>query len=1021
MASVLLFGAISFKRLGVGLVPDVDFPNISISLSYEGASPEVMESEVVDIVEDAIMSIQGIKQIFSNTGRGSASVTAEFELSKNTDIAFQEVLAAVSRIQRRLPKGVDSPSISKSSPDDSPILWLALSSTKLEPLELMNFVRDRIKDRFSTIEGVGEVQLSGYVEPEMQILLDSKKLLEYQLSFGDIVNSINKEHTESPTGRIQTPDKEYSIRTLGELESQLAFANLPIASRGGSINYSTIKLSDLSKVEEGLGEIRRKSRSDGVPAIGFGIKKQRGANAVAVAKAVKVKLKEISAELPEGTTLSVRNDSTQFIEEAVSELNFTLLAAAILTAFICWLFLGSWTSTLNIILSIPFSIVGSFSVLWALGFTLNTFTLLGLSLAIGIVVDDAIMVLENIFRHNEMGKDKVTAARDGVREITFAALAATASIIAIFLPIAFIEGMIGRFLFQFGVTLSVAVAFSLIEALTLTPMRCAQFLDTTPRNTRIGRSVESFFSWTQTVYKNLLPKVLINPWKVMAASLLFFVSSLGLLKILKFEFAPKEDQSRLFIRVMAPEGSTLAVTDRKISNLEKYLLERPEVEKVYTSLGGMGNTGATNSGFLFVTLKEKSERTPWPELNNKKPKQSDIADFYRKELRKIDPTLKAFVQEMSFNGFGGGAGRGGAISFSIRGPDWSKMGEYSESIKKELEKTNHFADVDSNFQLGLPEYNVIPDREKARLRGVSISEIDQTVSALFGGVLVGKYSSHGRRNEIRLRLRPEDRNSIESLNSLFVRNNRGELVALKDVTTVIQKPALQAIFRTDRERSINMSATNAQGISIQEATIEAEKIAQSILPKDYRIVWSGSTKDTQESTQGILYALLLGVAIAYMILGSQFNSFLDPISVLVALPFSVSGAFISLWIFDQTMNIYSMIGLILLMGIVKKNSILLVDYTNQVIETCPNLSVPEALKTACPVRLRPILMTTISTLCGALPAAISFGPGSESRIPMAISIIGGVSVSTILTLFVVPPVYLLLSRFKPKSVMGGQV
>lgn len=1007
MAALIVFGGISFMRMGVGLLPDVDFPVVSVSVTLEGAAPGVMETEIVDVIEDAIMTVQGVTDVRSSARNSFATISIEFELNRDIDAALQEVQTKITQAQRHLPREMDPPVIAKTNPEDQPVMWLSFSSDTYPLKEMMAYVRDHLKGKFSTLPGVGDVFLGGYLEPNLRIWVSEKNLNRYALTIMDVISTLANEHSELPGGRIETKAKEFNVRTLGEADSVGAFENIVISSRGGQPNYSPIFLKQVARIEEGLADIRRISRSNGRPSIGLGIRKQRGANAVEVAGVVKRKIAEVSKILPEGMLLTTSFDGTRFIQDAVDELNLTLILSAILTALVCWMFLGSWSSTVNILMAIPTSVVGTFIVLYFSGFTLNTFTLLGLTLVIGIVVDDAIMVLENIVRHREEGKTRLEAALVGSREITFAAIASTVSIIAIFLPVVFIKGAIGRFFFQFGVTMTVAVLLSLLEALTLTPMRCSRFLDAGERKTRLGRLFENFMRRLQRGYKLALESTLNHRWKVLGGSLLFFAATLYFLKLINKEFVPAQDQSILLVRLQTPVGSSIEFTDGKIQEAEKFLMQRPEVARVYMAIGGFGG-GEVNSAVSFVTLKPPGSRGTDP---GSEPKpgheltQQEFMDLCRAQLNKI-PDIKTFVQDLSMRGIG--AHRGFPVEFTVRGPEWEKLAEYSQKMMRELEKTGLVTDIDSDYQAGMPEIRVVPDRVQAALHGVSINVIGQTVRAMIGGVLAGRYPKGGHRYDIRVRLLASERDTAEKIKNIFVRNNRGELIALSKVVRMEEKPTLQVISRKGRERAVTVFANVRSGKSQSDALQSVETIAKEQLPAGYRAVLSGSAQTYKESFSGLFFALILGIIVAYMILASQFNSFWDPLAVLMALPFSVSGALVALWIGGQSLNIYSLIGLLLLMGIVKKNSILLVDFTNQIRERA-NHTVRGALTHACPIRLRPILMTSVSTIAGAFPPALAIGPGAEARIPMAIAVIGGVIVSTALTLFVVPCVYSLVA------------
>ncbi len=1016
MAALILFGWISFQRMGISQLPDVDFPVLNISVTYEGAAPEVIESDVVDIIEDAVMTVQGIRNVSSTSRYGAANVTLEFDLERNIDTALQEVQTKLAQAQRLLPRELEPPVITKTNPEDQPILWMTASSKSLPVRELMRYVRDQLKDRFSTLPGVGEVFLGGYVDPAIRLWVRSDKLQRYELSVSDIINTVKTEHIELPAGQIETSRREYDVRTLGEAATLSQLEGLVISERGGRPNYAATPLSDVVRIEEGLSEVRRISRFNGQPAVGIGIRKQRGSNAVAVAEEVRKQLAALQGRLPHDIELKINFDTTTFIEESVGELNFTLVLSAILTGIVCWLFLGSWSSTVNILMAIPTSIIGTFIVLSFMGFTLNTFTLLGLSLAIGIVVDDAIMVLENIVRHKEMGKNKLEAAIVGSKEITFAAIAATIAIAAIFLPVVFMRGVIGKFFFQFGVTLTVAVGLSLLEALTLTPMRCSQFIASTHRTQGLGARIDRLFDSISKLYGRLLASALDYKKSVLLASLIFLVGSLFSAKFIGKEFVPAQDQGRFMMRIKTPVDSSLAYTDGKFREAEKLLSERPEIDRYYAAVGGFGG-GEVNTGILFITLREKPHRGVNPRTGRTWTQQ-ELMEEYRQLLRKV-PDTKVFAQDLSMRGFT--ASRGYPVEFSVRGSDWDQLSEYSGKIKAEMEKSELMTDVDWDYKLGKPEIQIVPDRNKANARGVSIRAISEVINALVGGVNVGKYESGGRRYDIRVRLEADERTRSDQIMRLFVRNNRGELVRLSDVVTLTEKASLSQISRYNRERAISVFANLKPGKSQADAVALIQRLGAEMLPSEMRLVIGGSSETFKESFRDLGFALILGVAVAYMVLASQFNSFIDPISVLLAMPFSISGAFLALWISGQSLNIYSFIGLILLMGIVKKNSILLVDFTNQSLDHGHGKkSVREALLEACPLRLRPILMTSFATIAGAIPPALSLGPGAETRVPMAVTVIGGVLVSTILTLFVVPCAYQLFSRVQKRGVPGSK-
>jgi hydrophobe/amphiphile efflux-1 (HAE1) family protein len=1009
MLALIIFGFMQMRKMGVSQLPDVDFPMVNISVAYEGAAPEVMELDIIDPIESAVLSVEGVKTLTSSARLGSANISVEFNLDKNIDVAVSEIEARINQANRFLPENIDPPIITKVNPDDRPIMWLAVSSETMDRKDLMAFVRDNLKDQFQTVSGVADVFLGGYVEPNLRVWAHNDKLNRYQLTVTDVIAAIQSEHKESPSGLIEDPEKEKNVRTLGEATSVDEFNHLPIIRRGGAPNYVPLFMQDVVDVEEGLADIRRLSRVQGTTAIGLGIRKQRGSNAVSVAKDVKKKMEAISKSLPSNIKIGLNFDSTKFIEDSINELSFTMVMSALLTAVVCWLFLGSFAATLNVILAIPTSILGAFIILKYMNFTLNTFTLLGLSLSIGIVVDDAIMVLENIYRHHEEGKDRVRASLDGANEISFAALAATIAIIAIFFPIALMEGIIGKFFFQFGITISVAVGLSYIEALTLTPMRTSQFMEESKRQTKMGHAVDVLFDKIIDLYKKSLRMALKHRVLVLVSSVIFFAASLFLVKLIPKEFVPAQDTSSFMLRLKTADGSSLSYTDEATKKIESYFLKRPEVKRIFVSVGGFGGSGysESNSSMMFVTLKDPKERP----INNKTDthwKQSDLLDVYREHFKTFK-TGKVFVQDTSQGGLSA-SGRGFPVEFTLIGGNWQTLVKAGKKTMEEMKASGFFSDIDTDYKESVMEIQIFPNRERAKIYGVSVQEIGITINALIGGVVVGKYSKEGHRNDIRIKMADTGGDRLKDLKKIFVRNSRGELINLLDVVTVKELPGVQTINRRQRNRAITIFSGVASGKSQGEALEKVREITKKHLPLGYALVESGSSETFKETFTSLIFALGLGILIAYMILGSQFNSFIDPITVLVALPFSISGAFLGLWVQGQSLNMYSMIGLILLMGIVKKNSILLVDFTNQ--RRMEGLSVFDALQDACPKRLRPILMTTFSTVAGAIPLAFSFGPGSESLKPMAVAIIWGSLISTVLTLIVVPSFYSLFTRKK---------
>ncbi len=735
MAVLIVFGGLGFKNLGVSQMPDVDFPQVTVQLSLEGASPETMETDVVEIVEDACMSVEGIVDISSTSQQGRATVTLEFTVGRDIDAALQETQTKVAQAQRRLPDALDPPVITKSNPEDQPIMWLGVSGTR-PPSELADIARFQVRERIQTIPGVGEIFFGGYRERSLRVWLDAARMDARGVTASDVVAALRRQHVELPAGRLEALDRELNVRLRGEASSVASFQGLIVAERDGAV----IRLGDVATIEDGLEDRRVIARNNGTPAIGLGIRKQRGANAVEIAHAVRDRLGEIRKSLPAGVETRVTFDTTAPVEESIHEIVLTLILAVILTALVCWLFLGSLSSTFNVLLSIPTSLIGTFAVMHFLGFTLNTFTLLGLSLAVGIVVDDAIMVLENIYRRAEHGESRVRAAISGAREISFAALAATAAIVAIFLPVAFMKGIVGKFFFQFGVTISVAVLLSLLEALTLTPSRCSQFLSVGSRTTRFGRAVEGAFDGLARAYGRSLPWVLRARWAIVAAGLALFGCSFYFFGTLRRELTPSADLGRTVARVQLPVGSSIDATEAEMIECERLLLARPEVDNVFFSIGGGQSQGLVNTGILNVTLVPRSERS------------LSLQEFMAEMRSKLNrgAARRVSFQDLSQQGFT--ARRGFPVEIALRGKDWGVLGASNQRTMEKMRESKLFVDVDSDYKAGMPESQIVPDRDRAASAGVSVEDLAQTVNVLVGGVRVGTWEDKGRRYDIRVRL-----------------------------------------------------------------------------------------------------------------------------------------------------------------------------------------------------------------------------------------------------------------------------
>ncbi|MGE8709791.1 efflux RND transporter permease subunit [Leptospira interrogans] len=1025
MAAIILFGSIGFSRMGVSQMPDVDFPVVNVSLTLTGANAQVMETDVVDPIEEVLMTVEGVTEVRSISSDGSAAVTVELELSRNVDVAVQEIQTKLAQVSNKLPEEMDPPVITKSNPDDTPIIWVSLTAVDKSEKEKMLFVKDFLKDKFQKIPGVGEIILGGYVDRTINVYLDPTQLSRNEIAVDDIVNTLKEQNLEVPSGRLENRTNEISLRAVGEVPTAEQFGNIFLNSRSGSPLFRSIRLKDISIVEDGLGEVRRISRFNGISAVAIGIKKLKGANAVQVGNLVKDKVKELKPQLPKGYDLTISNDNTGYIRDSVNELEFTLIFSAILTGFVCRLFLGNWKSTGNVLLAIPTSVIGTFLFLYFAGFTINTFTMLGLSLATGIVVDDAIMVLENITRHREMKKSWFQAALEGATEIRFAALAATLAVVAIFLPVAFMKGIIGRYFLEFGVTISVSVLLSLFEALSFTPMRASLYAENKKKNDKksifsvsaheiwnrwiskisifkkMDPIMERFLEYSTIFYERSIDFVLKFPRWIVFGSTILFIGSLGFFFLLKKEFIPPQDMGRFIVRARLPLGSSLQRTDEAMKKVEQYLIQRKEIEKYISNIGGFGGTEA-NTGMFFITMKEMGHRPKNPKTG-KEITQASLFSILRKDLKELVPEATFSVQDLSQRGFS--AGRGYPVELVLTGPDWNTLSSLSVKILDKLKESKILLDVDTDYVAGQKELRLVTNREAAALRGVSMANVGNTVGTLMGGKNVSRFTENGRSYDVRVKIQREKGETISVIPNIGVRNTFGEFVKLKEVINIQEKEALKTITRINRERAIRVFGNPAPALGQNASTEKALEIAKEILPEGYSVAMTGSAKTAKESGNSLTLALLFGILLSYMILASQFNSLKQPLYILLAMPFSFTGALVALYVFGQSFNMYSFIGLILLLGLVKKNSILLVEFVNHVRSTGKNIQ--ESIREGCPIRLRPVLMTSFSSIAAAIPPALALGPGAETRIPMAVTILGGMTLSTLITLLVVPAAYYL--------------
>ncbi len=1012
MVGLIIFGVIGYARLGIDEFPNVDYPYIGVYTVLRGASPEVIEADVTDVLEEEINAIQGIKNLISSSSEGVSLIVIEFELGRDVDAAAQDVREKVAMAMEKLPKDIENPVVEKQDPQTRPMIWLAITGDK-SLRDLSDYGHYDLKPKFEILEGVGSIVEGAFRQKAMRIWLDKDRLEAYQVAVSEVLRAIREKHAEIPGGKIEGDVLEFSIRTEGELQTADEFNNLIIDYRGSA----PIKLIDIGFAEEGMEDRRMVGRyrfEPGMiePAVGLGVKRQSGSNTVAVSDRVNEVYDRIRNSLREGIKMDVAVDRSVYIRASIRDIQISLISAVVLTAMSVILFLRSWLSTLFISLTLPTSFMGTFGIMYFLGFSLNSMTLLALSLAAGEVVDDAIIVLENIFRRREEGEDLLTASRLGTSQVAFAALASTISTAAVFIPIAFMSGVAGRFFYEFGITVASAVLISLFVALTLTPMLCARWLRLPGKNP-VYRALEWAFRKLENAYRKVLVWTLRFRYVVVIIAVASFVGGFFLYWSLGKELVTSADEGQFMIIVKTPVGSSLDYTNSAIRQIERLLDNLPETRSYFSAAGFGGASEMANRGVIFVHL------TKWWKRDIS---QRQIVDYLRKEFTKM-PGLLAIPMEF---GEAFGARRGSPLEFSISGPDLTTLVSLNQGFTTRLKSTKGIVDVDSDLELGRPTIRVSINREKAADLGVDVATIGETIRVLMGGLDVGKFKSEGKRYDIIVRLTEPERETLQDILRLTVKNTRGEIIGLNDIVSVEEYSGLNIINRRNRQRAVTISANLERDKKLSDALADMYRIAKEILPEDYSISLSGKAETFAESYRGLLFAFVLATIITYMVLASLFDSFIHPFTIMLAVPLSVVGGLGMLAATQNTLNAFSVIGLILIMGIVTKNSILLVDFTNALRKE--GVERNRAILQAGPIRLRPILMTAVTTVFAAIPIALGVGYGGETRAPMGIVTGGGMVSSTLLTLLVVPVFYTLLDdlvmivtrkgRKKRKSITG---
>ncbi|HEX2966164.1 MAG TPA: efflux RND transporter permease subunit [Syntrophorhabdaceae bacterium] len=1003
MLALVILGLFSFKQLSIDMYPNVDIPVLTIVTKFPGASPETVEREVTKRVEDAVNPISGVKHVTSISNEGYSNVIVMFDLDIKINEASQDARSKIAAIRGELPQGIEEPIVQKFDVGGLPIVSLAVRSDTLTPRELSTLVDKKVKKRIENISGIGKINLIGLSKREVNVDIDPLRLQALGMGVDEVMAGVQSENVNTPLGRLSRNGSEHPVRISGKPAVVEQFKTMVIAERNGR----PISLGEVADVHDGVEEMRSLAVVNGVPAIGIDVLKQSGANTVKLVDEVKKEIGRLQAELPAGTTIDVVRDASVFIRDSVSDVEDTLFLGGLLTIFIVFCFLNSWRSTIITGLTLPISVIASFIVMYFLGMTINVMTLMALSLAIGLLIDDAIVVRENIVRHLEKGQDHFTAAKQATSEIGLAVMATSFSIVAVFVPVAFMKGIVGRFFFQFGMTVTFAVLVSLFVSFTLDPMLSSRWYDPDierkGKRHMLARILDRFNDWfdkTADRYRLMIAWALDHRKMVLTMTVAAFVGGIVLLGTLDTEFFPGFDQGEFQISFKTAPDASIKETENRMNLVLATLKKMPEVDHTYTTIGA-GDTGTVRNAVVYVKLVDRSKR---------KRNQNAIQEDLRGRLREI-AGITPSIEEV------GRMGDAKVLIVSIRGDSIDLLKKYSATLKKEMYKIPGIVDLEATLEQDIPEYRFTVDRERAVNAGVTTGTIARTVGSLVGGQAVSTYEDEdGDAVDVRVRLplaMREDPSQIENLR-LNVRQSTGAsaLVPLGGIAHYEMADTPSEVNRQDLSRQVVLSA-NLQGIALGTAVQKVTEAAKHIeMEPGYRVVFSGESEDMAESFQYLAEALILAIILVYLILAAQFESFIDPLSIMLSLPLSLVGMAAMLALTRDTVNMMSLIGLIMLMGLVTKNAILLVDYTK--ILRASGMSRRDALITAGRTRLRPIIMTTSAMIFGMLPLALAIGAGAEMRAPMARAVIGGLITSTALTLIVVPVVYSFLDDLAKK-------
>ncbi|MFN3447064.1 MAG: efflux RND transporter permease subunit [Roseococcus sp.] len=991
---MIVLGLASLMRLPIRELPQIDPPIIQVTTQYIGASAAVVDTQITELIEAAVAGIEGIKTITSQSRDERSQVVIEFNLSRDVDAAANDVRDRVARALNRLPEAADQPVVQKQDGDSRPILWIALSSDRHSGMEITDIARRRMLDRLAIVDGVAQVIVQGERRFSMRIWLDRQALAARGLTVQDVEEAIRRENVELPGGRLDSLQRELTVRTDTRMNRPEQFRSIVVARQGGA----QVLLGDVATVEIAPEDTRGEYRINGRPAIGLGILRQSTANTLSVANGVKAEVARIVPSLPEGMQVTYGFDESLFISQSIYEVQHALMIALALVVGVIFLFLRSFRATIIPAVAIPVSIIASFAAMAAMGFSLNILTLLGLVLAIGLVVDDAIVVLENVHRRIEEGEEPLLAALRGSREIAFAVLATTLVLIAVFVPLSFMEGNVGRLFTEFGLALAASVAFSGLVALTLTPMMCSKLLTPASGHSWIIRRTEPIFHYMNEGFRWTLRGALKAP--IITLGLAASLSGLALIlfNVVPKEFTPTEDRGVVIIPMTGPEGANPNYMREHALRAEAIGAEyvaRGEAASVFATMGGFQRPPIGNVANVFIRL------APWHERERKA--QAIAAEIF--------PRVAAMPGVRAFTLVPPSLGQSGfqpPIQFVIGGPDYATLVEWRDAFLERARQNPRLLNLDSNFRETKPEIRVDVDRRKAAELGISIQAIGRTIETMLGSREVGTYVDGGQEYRVLLQAHETNRATPYDLENIFIRG-AGGLVPLSNVVVLSERARPQQLSRADRVRAITITASLAPGYALGDALDFMDAIAAEVLPSEARISYRGQSLEFRDSSSALYVTFLLALIVVYLVLAAQFESFIHPFIILLSTPLAVTGGLLALHLTGQTLNIFSQIGMILLIGLMAKNGILVVEFANQLRDR--GLSIFDAALEASVVRLRPILMTSIATVLGAVPLAMATGAGAESRMALGVVIVGGISLSTFVTLYAIPALYVMLARF----------